>query len=142
MTLRPFATSCAKDYKRHSLVQTSFTEPPNRSHHMLPGAPISTSPTKPTAPCADSAETIKSDGNMSKEQEIKYSSDQVWSMPHQPGTHTPIIAFRHLLKEGCRKPVLGVCLGPSLCQEHQRPRGCPEEVGKRDNLIQSLFDTA
>ena len=29
MTLRPLATSCAKDYKGHSLVQTSFTEPPN-----------------------------------------------------------------------------------------------------------------
>ena len=26
--LRPFATSCAKDYKGQSLVQTSFTEPP------------------------------------------------------------------------------------------------------------------
>ena len=29
--LRPFATSCAKDYEGHSLVQTSFTEPPSRS---------------------------------------------------------------------------------------------------------------
>ena len=29
VTLRPLATSCAKDYKGHSLVQTSFTEPPN-----------------------------------------------------------------------------------------------------------------
>ena len=29
MTLRPLATSCAKDYKVHSLVQISFTEPPN-----------------------------------------------------------------------------------------------------------------
>ena len=28
--LRPLATSCAKDYKGHSLMQTSFTEPPNR----------------------------------------------------------------------------------------------------------------
>ena len=28
MTLRPLATSCAKDYKGHSLVQKSFTEPP------------------------------------------------------------------------------------------------------------------
>ena len=27
--LRPLATSCAKDYKGHSLVQTSVTEPPN-----------------------------------------------------------------------------------------------------------------
>ena len=27
---RPLATSCAKDYEGHSLVQTSFTEPPNR----------------------------------------------------------------------------------------------------------------
>ena len=27
--LRPLATSCAKDYKGHSLVQTSFTELPN-----------------------------------------------------------------------------------------------------------------
>ena len=27
--LRPFATSCAKDYEGHSLVQTSITEPPN-----------------------------------------------------------------------------------------------------------------
>ena len=27
--LRPLATSCVKDYKGHSLVQTSFTEPPN-----------------------------------------------------------------------------------------------------------------
>ena len=29
VTLRSLATSCAKDYKGHSLVQTSFTEPPN-----------------------------------------------------------------------------------------------------------------
>ena len=29
VTLRPLATSCAKDCKGHSLVQTSFTEPPN-----------------------------------------------------------------------------------------------------------------
>ena len=29
MTLRPLMTACAKDYKGHSLVQTSFTEPPN-----------------------------------------------------------------------------------------------------------------
>ena len=29
LTLRPLATSCAKDYKGHSLVQTSFTELPN-----------------------------------------------------------------------------------------------------------------
>ena len=28
MTLRPLATSCAKDYKGHSLAQTSFIEPP------------------------------------------------------------------------------------------------------------------
>ena len=28
--LQPLATSCTKDYKGHSLVQTSFTEPPNR----------------------------------------------------------------------------------------------------------------
>ena len=28
--LRPLATSCAKNYKGHSLMQTSFTEPPNR----------------------------------------------------------------------------------------------------------------
>ena len=27
--LQPLATSCTKDYKGHSLVQTSFTEPPN-----------------------------------------------------------------------------------------------------------------
>ena len=27
--LRPLATSCAKDYKGHSLVQTSFTAPPD-----------------------------------------------------------------------------------------------------------------
>ena len=27
--LRPLVTSCVKDYKGHSLVQTSFTEPPN-----------------------------------------------------------------------------------------------------------------
>ena len=27
--LRPVTTTCAKDYKGHSLVQTSFTEPPN-----------------------------------------------------------------------------------------------------------------
>ena len=32
VTLRPLATSCAKDCKGHSLVQTSFTEPPNRQH--------------------------------------------------------------------------------------------------------------
>ena len=31
MTLRPLATSCTKDYKGHSRVQTSFTEPPNIS---------------------------------------------------------------------------------------------------------------
>ena len=31
LTLRPLATSCAKDHKGHSLVQTNFTEPPNRS---------------------------------------------------------------------------------------------------------------
>ena len=30
VTLRPLTTSCTKDYKGHSLVQTSFTEPPNR----------------------------------------------------------------------------------------------------------------
>ena len=30
VTPRPLATSCAKDYKGHSLVKTSFTEPPNR----------------------------------------------------------------------------------------------------------------
>ena len=36
MTLRPLATSCAKDYKGHSLVQTSFTEPPN-SHQWSVG---------------------------------------------------------------------------------------------------------
>ena len=30
VTLQPHATSCAKDYKGHSLVQTSFIEPPNR----------------------------------------------------------------------------------------------------------------
>ena len=29
VTLRLLVTSCAKDYKGHSLVQTSFTEPPN-----------------------------------------------------------------------------------------------------------------
>ena len=28
--LRPLTTSCAKDYKAHSLQQTSFTESPNR----------------------------------------------------------------------------------------------------------------
>ena len=28
--LRPFATSCAKEYERHSLVQTSFAVPPNK----------------------------------------------------------------------------------------------------------------
>ena len=31
MTLRTLATSCAKDYKGNSLVQTSFIEPPNTS---------------------------------------------------------------------------------------------------------------
>ena len=36
MTLRPIATSCAKDYKGHSLVQTSFTKPPN-SHKVRGG---------------------------------------------------------------------------------------------------------
>ena len=30
VTLRPLATSCVNDYKGHSLVQTSFTEPPNK----------------------------------------------------------------------------------------------------------------
>ena len=29
VTLRPLMTSCVRDYKGHSLVQTSFTEPPN-----------------------------------------------------------------------------------------------------------------
>ena len=29
MTLRPLVTACAKDYKGHSLMHTSFTEPPN-----------------------------------------------------------------------------------------------------------------
>ena len=29
VTLRPLATSCSKDYKGHSLVQTSSTEPPS-----------------------------------------------------------------------------------------------------------------
>ena len=29
VTLRPLVTSCAKDYKGHSLVQTTFTELPN-----------------------------------------------------------------------------------------------------------------
>ena len=29
--LRPFTTPCAEDYEGHSLVQTSFTEPPSRS---------------------------------------------------------------------------------------------------------------
>ena len=27
--LQPLMTSCVKDYKGHSLVQTGFTEPPN-----------------------------------------------------------------------------------------------------------------
>ena len=31
VTLRPLVTSCAKDYKGHSVVQTSFAEPPNFS---------------------------------------------------------------------------------------------------------------
>ena len=30
VTLQPLATSCTKDYEGHSLMQTSFTEPPNR----------------------------------------------------------------------------------------------------------------
>ena len=40
VTLRPLATSCAKDYKGHSLVQTSFTELPNLhdTHLVLPDA--------------------------------------------------------------------------------------------------------
>ena len=29
VTLQPLTTSCAKDYKGHSLMQTSFTEPPS-----------------------------------------------------------------------------------------------------------------
>ena len=36
VTLRPLATSCAKDYKGHSLVQTSFTEPPNSYLFLVP----------------------------------------------------------------------------------------------------------
>ena len=32
--LRPFATSCAKDYEGHSLLQTSFAEPPNTANSM------------------------------------------------------------------------------------------------------------
>ena len=35
VTLRPLATSYAKDYKGHSLMQTSFTEPPNSQHALL-----------------------------------------------------------------------------------------------------------
>ena len=35
MILRPLATSCAKDYKGHSLVQTSFTEPSIPIHRSL-----------------------------------------------------------------------------------------------------------
>ena len=31
VTLPPLAISCAKDYKGYSLVQTSFTEPPNNN---------------------------------------------------------------------------------------------------------------
>ena len=33
VTLQPLAISCVKDYKGHSLVQTSFTEPPNSKKH-------------------------------------------------------------------------------------------------------------
>ena len=32
--LWPFATSCVKDYEGHSLLQTSFTEPPNTANSM------------------------------------------------------------------------------------------------------------
>ena len=39
VTLRPIATSCAKDYKGHSLVQASFTEPPSRYSVPLPPPP-------------------------------------------------------------------------------------------------------
>ena len=35
VTLRPLATSCSKDYNGHSLVQTSFIEPPNRVYSVL-----------------------------------------------------------------------------------------------------------
>ena len=38
--LRPLATSCAKDYKAHSLQQTSFAESPNRQNRFQ-GASIS-----------------------------------------------------------------------------------------------------
>ena len=34
VTLQPLATSCAKDYKGHSLMQTSFTEPPNKKNRL------------------------------------------------------------------------------------------------------------
>ena len=39
VTLRPLATFCVKDCKWHSLVQTSFTEPPNR-HYFLDPQPM------------------------------------------------------------------------------------------------------
>ena len=35
VTLQPLTTSCTKDYKEHSLVQTSFTEPSNSQHALL-----------------------------------------------------------------------------------------------------------
>ena len=35
--LGPFATSCAKDYERHSLLHTSFAEPPNSLYIIYPG---------------------------------------------------------------------------------------------------------
>ena len=34
--LRPLATSCVKDYKGHSLMQTGFTEPPNTHRVSVP----------------------------------------------------------------------------------------------------------
>ena len=34
--LRPLATSCVKDYKGHSLMQTSFTEPPYTHRVSMP----------------------------------------------------------------------------------------------------------
>ena len=41
--LRPFVTSCVKDYEGHSLVQTSFTKLPSRYMHRTQGKAYSVS---------------------------------------------------------------------------------------------------
>ena len=37
-------------------------------------------------------------------------SGAVWTQGRGHAPHSPSIAFRHQLEEGCRNPVLGVCM--------------------------------